>query len=246
MRNLARWLFFVVIFFKGSLAISSPDPQELLANSDRARGGGLLGIVWEIVLVSREGGKVSDEQRLEVRAEADASVAETLAPARFKGSKLLQIGRNMWITRPGLSKPIPISPRQRLSGQAANGDIAATNYVADYNPSLVGESAVDDEKCYVLELSAKHKRATYDRVRYLISISRGVGVVAEFYSLSGKLMKTARFEYNNSINYDGKRTPFVSRMIIRDALIDAETTMEYGTVRVRAIPPAEFDLGQVQ
>ena len=35
-------------------------------------------------------------------------------------------------------------------------------------------------------------------------------------------------------------------MTIRDALIDAETTMEFGTVKVKKISPAEFDLGQMQ
>lgn len=225
---------------------AAPDAQALLQSADQARGGGLPGIVWEIKLVSRDGARVSDEQRLEVRAVDDASVAETLEPARFKGSKLLQVERNMWLTRPGLSKPIPISPRQRLSGEASNGDIAATNYAADYNAELDGEEAVNGEPCQVLTLTARHKRATYDKVRYWVSKRRGVGVKAEFYSLSGKLLKTADFDYANHIEYNGRRIPFVSRMRIRDALIDAETTMDFGQVTVRKIPAAAFDLGQLQ
>lgn len=246
MRTLLRNLFAALLFGLSLSAVAAPDAQTLLQHADRARGGGLPGIVWEIKLVSRDGDKVSDEQRLEVRAVDDASVAETLEPARFRGSKLLQVGRNMWLTRPGLSKPIPISPRQRMSGQASNGDIAATNYAADYEAQLAGEEAVDGEPCHILELAAKHKRATYDRVRYWVSAMRGVGVKAEFYSVSGKLLKTARFDYGNTIEHEGRRIPFVSRMTIRDALVDAETTMDFGTVKVRRIPAAEFDLGQMQ
>lgn len=227
-------------------AFAAPDAQTLLKHADRARGGGLPGIVWEIRLVSRDGQKVSDEMRLEVRAVDDASVAETLEPARFKGSKLLQVGRNMWLTRPGLAKPIPISPRQRLSGEAANGDIAATDYAGDYDAQLAGDEVLDGESCHVLQLTARHKRATYDRVRYWVSAGRGVGVKAELYSLSGKLLKTARFKYDNSISFEGVRTPFVSEMVIRDALVDAETTMAFGSIKVRKIAPAEFDLGQIQ
>lgn len=227
-------------------AFAAPDAQTLLKHADRARGGGLPGIIWEIRLVSRDGQKVSDEMRLEVRAVDDASVAETLEPARFKGSKLLQVGRNMWLTRPGLSKPIPISPRQRLSGEAANGDIAATDYAGDYDAQLAGEEVLDGESCHVLQLTARHKRATYDRVRYWVSAGRGVGVKAELYSLSGKLLKTARFKYDNSISFEGGRIPFVSEMVIRDALVDAETTMAFGSIKVRKIAPAEFDLGQIQ
>lgn len=239
-------LFILLTCFHHTASFAAPDAQLLLQHADRARGGGLPGIVWEIKLTSRDGSKVSDEQRLEVRAVEDASVAETLEPVRFKGSKLLQVGRNMWLTRVGLSKPIPISPRQRLSGEASNGDIAATNYVKDYDATLAGEDKIDGEGCYILELTAKHKRATYDRVRYWVSVKREVGVQAEFYSLSGKLLKTARFEYGNQLEYQGKRAPFVSKMTIRDALMDAETTMNFGTVKVRTIPAAEFDLGQMQ
>lgn len=226
-------------------ALADPDPQALLQDADRARGGGLPGIVWDIRLVTREGDKVADEQRLEVRAVDDASVAETLEPARFKGSRLLQVGHNMWLTRPGLSKPIPISPRQRMSGQASNGDIAATHYAGDYQAELAGDDTVDGEACHLLDLKARHNRATYDRIRYWVAKSRMVGVRAEFRSVSGKLLKTARFEYGNAIVHQGRRIPFVSRMTIRDALTDAETTMDYGAVKVRAIAAAEFDLGQL-
>jgi len=239
-------IFIVPLLLWCSLSHAAPDAQALLRHSDQARGGGLPGMVWEIRLTSRDGDKIGELQRLLIKAVDDSSVAETLEPARFKGSKLLQAGRNMWLTRPGLSKPIPISPRQRMSGQASNGDIAATNYAQDYEAQLAGEEVIDGEACHVLELSARHKRATYDRVRYWISVKRGVGVKAEFYSLSGKLLKTAHFDYDNLIEYQGSRIPFVSRMTIRDALIDAETTMEYGTIQARSIPAADFDLGQMQ
>jgi hypothetical protein len=225
---------------------ATPDAKTILEQSDRARGGGLPGIVWEIKLNSHDGDKVDEPQRLLVKATDDASVAETFEPSRFKGSRILQVGRNMWLTRPGLSKPIPISPRQRMSGQASNGDIAATNYAKDYEAQLAQEEAVQGESCYVLDLKAKHNRATYDKIRYWVSIKRSVGVKAEFYSVSGKLLKTAHFDYGNSIQYEGQHAPFVSRMTIRDALIDAETVMEFGTVKVQKVNAGEFDLGQLQ
>lgn len=238
-------LLFSCLFWSG-IIFAAPDAQTLLKHSDQARGGGLPGIVWEIKLVSRDGEKVDEPQRLLVKATDNSSVAETQEPARSKGSKLLQVERNMWLTRPGLSKPIPISPRQRMSGQASNGDIAATNYAGDYDAQMNGTQTLEGEVCYVLDLKAKHKRATYDRIRYWISAKREVGVQAEFYSVSGKLLKTARFEYDNAIEYEGRHIPFISKMTIRDALIDAETTMEFGAVKVKKIAASEFDLGQLQ
>jgi Outer membrane lipoprotein-sorting protein len=225
---------------------AAPDAHGLLKDSDQARGGGLPGIEWEIKVVSRDGDRTDEPQRLLVKAVDDSSVAETQEPVRFKGSKILQVERNMWMTRPGLSKPIPISPRQRMSGQASNGDIAATNYAGDYDAQMGGTETLEGEACYVLDLTAKHKRTTYDRIRYWVSVRRLVGVKAEFYSVSGKLLKTATFEYHNTIEHEGKRILFISRMTIRDALVDAETTMDFGTVKVKKIAASEFDLGQMQ
>ncbi len=224
---------------------AADDPATILKASDRARGGGLPGIVWTISLLSRDGDKIEEPQKLIVKAVDDSSVAETIEPARFRGSKMLQVERNMWLTRPGLSKPIPISPRQRMSGQAANGDIAATNYAKDYDAVAAGEETVDGEACYMLDLTAKHKRTTYDKIRYWVSKKRAVGIRAEFYSVSGKLIKRASFEYDNVIEFKGKAIPFISRMTIRDAMSSAETTMVFGKVEVIAIAPAEFDLGQL-
>lgn len=233
------------------LCISTPllaavDAQKILENADRARGGGLPGIVWEIHMTSRDGGKVQEDQRLLVRAVDDASVAEVIAPVRSKGTKMLQVEHNMWLTKPGLSKPIPISPRQRLSGQASNGDIAATNYAKDYEAKWLQRGKLDGELCDVLDLTARHKRTTYDHIRYLVSVARGVGVKAEFYSLSGKLLKTANFSYDNTIQFGGHNIPFVSSMLIKDALIDAETKMQFSKVKVQKVSAAEFDLGQIQ
>lgn len=241
-----RIVFGVMLCLVWVTAAAAPDAHSILKESDQARGGGLPGIEWEIRLVSHDGDRTDEPQRILVKAVDDSSVAETEEPVRFRGSKILQVERSMWMTRPGLSKPIPISPRQRMSGQASNGDIAATNYAGDYEAEMGETDTVNGESCYVLNLTAKHKRTTYDKIRYWVSVKRVVGVKAEFYSVSGKLLKTALFEYGNTIEHDRKRIPFISKMVIRDALVNAETTMEFGTVKVKKIRPSEFDLGQMQ
>jgi len=227
---------------------ADPDPVQLLKRSDQARGGGLPGLTWEIR--SQNGGSQAHEgdppMRLLIKAADHSSLAETLEPLRSKGARMLQVERNMWLTKPGLKKPIPISPRQRLTGQAAIGDIAATNYVRDYTPKLLREETVNGERCYVLELSSNTRQATYDRLLYWVSASRGVGVQAEFYSLSGKKLKSAQFEYGNRIEVHGKPVSFVSRMVISDALTDAKTTLDYSRIAVKAIPASEFDVSHLE
>ena len=227
---------------------AAPDPAQLLQRADQARGGGLPGLVWEIRL-HNSGSQTNEDDppmRLLIKAAGEASLVETLEPLNSKGARKLQVERNMWLTKPGLKKPVPISPRQRLSGQAAIGDIAATNYAKDYSAAFLREEAVDGERCYLLQLAAKTRQSTYDRVLYWISAERGTAVQAEFQSLSGKKLKSAQFDYGNHLEAQGRTVPFVSRMVISDALTDAKTTLEYSRIVVKAVPASTFDVSHLE
>ncbi|MES2260425.1 MAG: outer membrane lipoprotein-sorting protein [Pseudomonadota bacterium] len=247
MKSILHHLVIAGLFVAPGLQAAEPDAQQLLKNSDQARGGGLPGLVWEIA--SHNSGTGADEQRdqrLRIKVIDNASLAEIQEPANARGTKILQVERNMWISKAGLKKPVAISPRQRLSGQAAIGDIAGTNYARDYTAKYLREETVGDEPCHVLDLSASSRQSTYDRITYWVSVKRGVAVQAEFLSLSGKKLKSAQFEYGNSITVNGKPAAFISKMSIADALTDARTDMQFSRVKTQAVPPSEFDVGNLQ
>lgn len=228
-------------------AQAEPDAMQLLRSADQARGGGLTGLVWEVQTTnSGTGADEGSNQRLRIKAVDTASVAEVLDPPNSKGAKMLQVDRNMWMTKPGLKKPIAISPRQRLGGQAAIGDIAATNYAKDYTAHYLREEVLQGEPCHVLDLVANTRQATYDRITYWVSAKRGVAVKADFLSLSGKRLKSADFEYANSLTIKGQSILFVSQMVITDALTDARTTLSYSRIKAQAVPASEFDVGNLQ
>ncbi len=216
-------------------------PEEILKKSDEARGNA-DGIEWEIAMASVESGR-EQERTIRVSARNFNSLAEFLAPANVRGQKMLMIDRNMWFAKPGLSKPVPISPRQKLLGGAANGDIASTNYAGDYRITHADEDTVNNEPCYLFDLAAVDKKTTYDRIRYWISKERIAGIKAEFYTVSGKMFKTATFEYENSITIDGRKRPFISRMVITSAVMKEDvTTMDFRKVSFKTIPDSTFNL----
>lgn len=231
----------ILAFYALPAFAAQPGAAEVLEKADRARGKG-PGLVWTIEMSSVEGGETKVET-MEVRARATDALVTFQAPARVKGQKMLMVGRNMWFVKPGVSKPIPISPRQKLMGQAANGDIASTNYAGDYEGKFLPEETVDAEPCYVLELTARAKNLTYDRIVYWVSKKRLVGVKADFYSVSGKKFKSATFEHENTISVGGERYPFVSKMVITDALRPADsTTLKFDQVSVKTVPDSTFNL----
>jgi hypothetical protein len=242
-----RYLLALVLAFICFISFPLPflqaamSPQEVLAKADEARGNA-EGIEWEILIESIEGGR--EQQRIiRVTARSFKSLAEFLAPANVKGQKLLMLDRNMWCAKPGLSKAVPISPRQKLLGGAANGDIASTNYAGDYKVAHASEEAVGGEKCHLFDLTAVDKKATYDRIKYWISKERLVGVKAEFYTVSGKMFKTATFEYGNSITIDGQPKPFISKMVITSAVLKEDiTSMHYRKATIKKIQDSVFNL----
>jgi outer membrane lipoprotein-sorting protein len=216
-------------------------PKEMLQKADEARGNA-EGIQWEIAIDSIEGGR-EQHRTMRVNARGYNSLADTLAPANVKGQKLLMQDRNMWFAKPGLSKAVPISPRQKLMGGAANGDIASTNYSGDYKITSTAESKVGGEACLIMDLQAVDSRATYDRIKYWISKERLVGLKAEFYTVSGKMFKTATFEYKNNIAINEKPREFISKMIITSAIIKEDvTTMHYHKPVLKKVSDATFNL----
>lgn len=219
--------------------------KDMLGHADRSRGN-VDGIAWNVKMETFG----SDEEdaagsySLKVEMQGNNSLAEFLSPPKSRGRMLLMNERNMWFIRPGLSKAIPISPRQKLIGMASNGDIASTDYVHDYEAHLLGAEMVQGEECYVLDLKAAKKTVSYDRIKYWVSKADRVGVRAEFYTLSGKLFKTAEFKYGNKIRLNvGEDVSFVSEMVIYDAILeDRKTILTYSQIVIRPIPHSRFSL----
>ena len=217
-----RMMLFVLLTLASIMPARAVDVVDILRASDESRGN-LDGVTWHVTILSEKKGKI-DTMTLDVRARGFDVVTETISPASYKGNKLIMRNGNMWFYKPGLSKPVPISKRQRLMGNAAYGDIAATNYADDYRAELLGEETVDDEVCYKFNLSARSKQSTYDRICYWVSKKRRVGVKADYYTVSGKRFKTATMKYDHRVLLTGRMIPFISHLIIRDALLDNSIT----------------------
>lgn len=138
----------------------------------------------------------------------DKTVIKTLAPANERGVSLLMLGADLWTFLPDVSQPVRISPQQRLIGEVSIGDVARANFSGDYRAVLLRQ----DEKHYVLELTALGEHVGYHRILYWVE-KRGFGPAkAEFYAASGKLLKTCSYEDYRELA--GRRRP--SRLVMTD------------------------------
>lgn len=190
--------------------------NDLLVSSDQGRGGIKDGITWNIKIETDEDGDKSTREFI-VKAKKDDALVEATSPARNKGEIYLFNDRNMWFFKPSLKKPVSISARQKLTGQAANGDIASTHYARDYTAIMEKSEMINGEKAYVLLLKSKTTNLTYDQIRYWVTEKNKLAVKAEFLTLQGEVFKIGTMEYKNKLQLNGKTYPFVSQLKIVDA-----------------------------
>jgi hypothetical protein len=215
--------------------------QEILQTADRSRGN-LEGITWTVEICSTKN-KKNSSMAISVKARGFDIATENLAPPKYKGNKLLMLRGSMWFYKPGLSKPVPISRRQKLLGDAVYGDIAATNYASDYTASPLPDETINKEPCYKFDLKSKNKKSTYDRIVYWISKKRMVGVKADYYTVSGKKFKSASMQYKNSVVIDGRQKPFISSLVIYNELMSRDvTTLNLTDPGLKALPDYFFNL----
>jgi outer membrane lipoprotein-sorting protein len=151
------------------------------------------------------------------------------------------LGDDMWVYLPDTSRPVRITPLERLSGDASNGDVARTNYAVDYTPVYVRTEKVGNENCYVLDLTAKRKGSTYQRILYWLRTEDARPVRAEFYLTSGKHIKSATFD--EYITVGG--IPQLHRWTLYDEIRhNSHSVLEYSNIAPRELADKLFYQGR--
>lgn len=171
------------------LTLHAEDAARVLARSDQSRNPmPSFAVDVELTSTTPDGRHETSKFRVYGKG-SDRSVVEFTAPQTEKGKVLLMLRDAMWIYMPSASRPIRISPLQRLMGQASNGDVARTNFTVDYQPGAMAE----ENDAWVIELAAKDPAVAYNRVRLWVDRKSFEPRRAEFYVVSGKLIKRATY-----------------------------------------------------
>lgn len=190
------------------------------------------------ITVTNYSGGAGDVREYKVMSRGNENtIVLTESPASERGQALLMRGRDLWIFMPTVSQPVRLSLSQRLTGQVANGDLARANFAGDYTAELVGTELVDGEDAWVLDLTAEGRGVTYAKVRYWVAVADDRPLKAEFYAVSGRLLKTSRYE--NFQELAGRPRP--TRLVIEDALNEGDySVLEYTTMEVKELPERMF------
>jgi outer membrane lipoprotein-sorting protein len=216
---------------------------EVLEKADRIRFPAESFEV-EVAVTGSSDGKPTEARLYRVLSRGnDNTIVQVLEPASERGQAMLMRGRDLWIFLPTVSQPVRLSLSQRLTGQVANGDIARANFSGDYTPRLLRTETIDGHEHFVLELTAADRGVTYSRVLYWVRKSNFHPHKAEFYSVSGRLLKTARYEEFKTLG--GRVRP--TRLVLRDALREGEeSVMDYSAMKPRDLPARMFSKDYLQ
>ncbi len=165
------------------------------------------------------------------------TIIKTLEPAADRGTSLLMIDYDLWVFLQNIAKPLRISLQQRLLGEVANGDIARANFSGDYNPKLLRIDSIGGKDYYVMELNAKDERVTYHRVILWAEKESYHPLKAEFYAVSGRILKTCSYEDYRQVL--GRLRP--TRLVLDDPLVRGQQSIiEYPSMVATSLPEKYF------
>lgn len=171
----------------------------------------------ELVSTGADDAKTTYQMML-YKHEADKARADFLYPPLEEGRRMLRVGDQIWMYVADLKRPVKMSPKQSLMGSDFNnGDLMRLSFEEDYSATMKSQ----DDKHYVLELAAKSRSVAYDKVIYTIEKETFNSVKQEFYTSSGRLVKT--LEYKDYKSYDGYTRPSV--FVMTNALATDQTSV---------------------
>ena len=167
----------------------------------------------------------------------DKTLVKTISPAIDRNQVLLMRDHDFWAFLPNLSQPIRLPLSQRLTGEVANGDLARSNFVGDYKPQLLRTETINGSSYHVLQLDAVDNWVTYHRVLYWVATEDARPYKAEFFAISGRLLKTAYYQKFHKLGDEIRPT----RIRIEDALKPENfSTLDYSDMRILELPDKIF------
>ena len=217
MRNTTYRVFLILLFSVLSLSFSFAETAEaIIEKMDDLQTYKTMESSGRIISHDRFGTKVSEFTNIS-RGKREFLVEFTSLEER--GQKILRTPEELYLFYPDAEEIIRLQGaalRQSMLGTDISYEdmTEGTDTLDRYNVILNGEEAVENIMCHVIQMDAKKKNIAYPRQIVWVDKNLYVPRKTEYYSKSGKLLKTMeniKFE-----QIEGKIV--LTSMIIRDKL----------------------------
>ncbi|MFP4017135.1 MAG: outer membrane lipoprotein-sorting protein [Halanaerobiales bacterium] len=245
-------LTFGVLISYNCLAAASNGNTEILSGEEiLARvsfvdiGQGESYYMDMLMVTQREGSVEEAAMRVYLNRQdgSEKSIATFLEPKDLQDDLYLSIDNNTWMYQEGLMRPIRISPRQKLFGEAGVAETVGIDYAAKY--SVVNNN--EEGNLFYLELEANDSSTAYQKAKLWIEKESFDLSKVVLMALNGQSLKELR--YSNYRVISGLK---VSDILIKNLLYENERSTELriqdinrSNIPVEAFQPlmlSKFDL----
>ena len=217
-----------------AVSISAESAEEIINKMDDLQTFRTMESTGKIISKDRFGTKTSEFVNIS-RGKTEFLVEFTSLEER--GQKILRTPDELYLFYPDAEEIIRLQGaalRQSMLGSDISYEdmTEGTDTLSRYNAVLTGEESVDENNCYVIKLDAKKKKIAYPRQIVWVDKIKYVPRKVEYYSRSGKLLKTMEL-----VDFEEEKGKIIlTSLIIRDKLKKTSST-ELLIEKYRINPP---------
>lgn len=206
--------------------------KNMVRKAENFRGNEQDDFYYILRVLEKDGEKVKADTKIKVNVnqgkDRDRNALVKILSGTSKGNIILQKDINMWFYKPGTARALRISSAQRLIGGASYSDVSATNYIISYDPISLEAVKIGKIDAYNITLKKIKRGVTYETINFYITQTDNRPIKGEFYTVSGRLIKTMYFRnYKTVLLGDGanqKKSLITSEWIIVDRLNEKKIT----------------------
>jgi len=169
----------------------------------------------------------------------DRALVKFVEPASESGTRVLMTGPDMYVFVPTSAKPVRISANQKLTGNAAYGDVARLSFIGNYSAKHKSVEKVEGRDTYVLELTSIPDRpVTYDKIEYWVDVKSFRPVKAVYMTQSGKAIREGTFEDFGEVFGVQRPRIFVLKNLLRTGHV---TRLKFKNPKQKSFPDLMFE-----
>lgn len=231
-------IFTIYISLCASVAIAAePDAQKLIRTAESIRTVETAEL--QVQLQTVDSGKVTTDYLMNIlRSTGKRAHVEFVSPDEERGRKMLVVQDKYWARFPDSKKVHSISRKEMIGNSVFQlVDLFQIDADKDFEAKLNGETKVGPNDCYRIHLTARSDEAPYASIDYYIVKKDNFPIRAQFFSISGKLIKT--LEVNEKKMMGGMVRP--SKFTMVDEVTKGRASVWYTkTLEQKRVPDTVF------
>ena len=222
-------------------ALAAPTAQEILKQVDRNEN--FATAYYEARMDITVGGR-QVAKTMRAWAEGNGKALVEFTSRRDLGTRILKIGDDLWLYSPTAEEEVKLSGdmlKQGLMGSDFSyQDMLDYEHMTElYQVAVIGEEALAERSCYILELTARpNQEVSYYRRKIWVDKERFVALREELYAPSGKLLKLS---LTGKVEHFGARW-YATSVVMEDKLRKNSNT-RFSIEKIvfdQPIPPGTF------